>query len=71
MGGGADVCVCVDPLRNLLGEAEKLDIKMNPDGSGQLYVPGLTQVSVHSPEDIHRVSALGGGGPSAVGSEVT
>lgn len=28
---------------------------MSPDGSGRLYVPGLTQVSVHSPEDIHRV----------------
>lgn len=29
---------------------------MNPDGSGQLYVPGLTEVTVQSPEDINRVS---------------
>lgn len=28
---------------------------MNPDGSGQLYVPGLTEVTVQSPEDINRV----------------
>lgn len=44
--------------RNLLGENlnEKLDIKMNPDGSGQLYVPGLTEFSVQSVEDINRVS---------------
>ncbi|XP_054466674.1 kinesin-like protein KIFC3 [Anoplopoma fimbria] len=50
-----------ETLRNLLGEnpSDKLDIKMNPDGSGQLYVPGLTQFLVQSPEDINRVFELG------------
>ncbi|CDQ55911.1 unnamed protein product [Oncorhynchus mykiss] len=32
---------------------------MNPDGSGQLYVPGLTEFTVQSPEDINRVFELG------------
>ena len=46
-------------FRNLLGEnlTDKLDIKMNPDGSGQLYVPGLTEFTVQSPEDINKVSS--------------
>ncbi|KAL6113724.1 kifc3 [Pungitius sinensis] len=50
-----------ETLRDLLGEnpSDKLDIKMNPDGSGQLYVPGLTQFNVQSPEDINRVFELG------------
>lgn len=50
------LCVAVS-CRNLLGDnqGEKLDIKMNPDGSGQLYVPGLTEFTVQSPEDINRV----------------
>ncbi|KAK9542158.1 hypothetical protein VZT92_000044 [Zoarces viviparus] len=50
-----------ETLRNLLGEnpSDKLDIKMNPDGSGQLYVPGLTEITVQSPEDINRVFELG------------
>uniref|UniRef100_A0A8C4ZGZ0 Kinesin-like protein n=1 Tax=Gadus morhua TaxID=8049 RepID=A0A8C4ZGZ0_GADMO len=50
-----------ETLRNLLGDnpSEKLDIKMNPDGSGQLYVPGLTQITVQCPEDINRVFELG------------
>ncbi|KAK0150670.1 Kinesin-like protein KIFC3 [Merluccius polli] len=50
-----------ETLRNLLGDnpSEKLEIKMNPDGSGQLYVPGLTQITVQSPEDINRVFDLG------------
>uniref|UniRef100_A0A8C9YWE2 Kinesin-like protein n=1 Tax=Sander lucioperca TaxID=283035 RepID=A0A8C9YWE2_SANLU len=50
-----------ETLRNLLGEnpSDKLDIKMNPDGSGQLYVPGLTEFTVQSPEDINRVFELG------------
>ncbi|KAM3877444.1 kinesin-like protein KIFC3 [Diretmus argenteus] len=50
-----------ETLRNLLGDGpgEKLDIKMNPDGSGQLYVPGLTEFNVQSPEDINRVFDLG------------
>ncbi|KAJ3593240.1 hypothetical protein NHX12_005575 [Muraenolepis orangiensis] len=50
-----------ETLRNLLGAnpSEKLEIKMSPDGSGQLYVPGLTQITVQSPEDINRVFDLG------------
>ncbi|XP_062247758.1 kinesin-like protein KIFC3 isoform X5 [Platichthys flesus] len=50
-----------ETLRDLLGEnpTDKLDIKMNPDGSGQLYVPGLTEFPVQSPEDINRVFELG------------
>lgn len=50
-----------ETLRNLLGEnpTDKLDIKMNPDGSGQLYVPGLTEFTVQSPEDINKVFELG------------
>ncbi|CAJ1049900.1 kinesin-like protein KIFC3 isoform X2 [Xyrichtys novacula] len=50
-----------ETLRNLLGEnpTDKLDIKMNPDGSGQLYVPGLTEFMVQSPEDINKVLELG------------
>lgn len=47
-------------LRNLLGDnpSEKLDIKMCPDGSGQLYVPGLTEFTVESVEDINKVRAV-------------
>ncbi|CAF88584.1 unnamed protein product, partial [Tetraodon nigroviridis] len=50
-----------ESLRNLLGDSvsEKLDIRLSPDGSGRLYVPGLTQVGVQSPEDIQRVFELG------------
>uniref|UniRef100_UPI0037E7E3BA kinesin-like protein KIFC3 isoform X2 n=1 Tax=Semicossyphus pulcher TaxID=241346 RepID=UPI0037E7E3BA len=50
-----------ETLRNLLGEnpTDKLDIKMNPDGSGQLCVPGLTEFTVQSPEDINKVFELG------------
>ncbi|XP_028812096.1 kinesin-like protein KIFC3 isoform X2 [Denticeps clupeoides] len=50
-----------ETLRNLLGENlnEKLDIKMCPDGSGQLYVPGLTEFTVESVEDINKVFELG------------
>ncbi len=46
-----------DSNRNLLGDNpnEKLDIKMCPDGSGQLYVPGLTEFTVESVEDINKV----------------
>ena len=46
-------------IRDLLREnpTDKLDIKLNPDGSGQLYVPGLTESPVHSPEDINKVRA--------------
>ncbi|TRY64691.1 hypothetical protein DNTS_006397 [Danionella cerebrum] len=50
-----------ETLRNLLGDNpnEKLDIKMCPDGSGQLYVPGLTEFTVQSVEDINKVFDLG------------
>uniref|UniRef100_A0A672FQR0 Kinesin-like protein n=1 Tax=Salarias fasciatus TaxID=181472 RepID=A0A672FQR0_SALFA len=50
-----------ETLRDLLVDqpSEKLDIKLNPDGSGQLYVPGLTQFTVQSPEDINKVLELG------------
>ena len=46
-------------LRDLLGENlnDKLEIKMCPDGSGQLYVPGLTVQAVKSVEDINKVRA--------------
>ncbi|KAJ8339638.1 hypothetical protein SKAU_G00342710 [Synaphobranchus kaupii] len=48
-------------LGTLLGDnpSEKLDIKMCPDGSGQLYVPGLTEFAVQSVEDINKVFDLG------------
>ncbi|XP_023682948.2 kinesin-like protein KIFC3 isoform X1 [Paramormyrops kingsleyae] len=48
-------------LRNLLGDdpSEKLDIKICPDGSGQLYVPGLTEITVQSVEDINKIFGLG------------
>uniref|UniRef100_M4AJF6 Kinesin family member C3 n=1 Tax=Xiphophorus maculatus TaxID=8083 RepID=M4AJF6_XIPMA len=48
-----------ETLRDLLRQnpTDKLDIKLNPDGSGQLYVPGLTEIAVQSPEDINRVTA--------------
>ncbi len=48
---------CSDSNRNLLADnpSEKLDIKMCPDGSGQLYVPGLTEFTVESVEDINKV----------------
>lgn len=50
-----------ETLRNLLGDNpnEKLDIKMCPDGSGQLYVPGLSEFTVESVEDINKVFDLG------------
>ncbi|XP_026769429.1 kinesin-like protein KIFC3 isoform X5 [Pangasianodon hypophthalmus] len=50
-----------ETLRNLLGDnpSEKLDIKLCPDGSGQLYVPGLTEFTVESVEDINKVFELG------------
>uniref|UniRef100_UPI00398F30AF kinesin-like protein KIFC3 n=1 Tax=Pristiophorus japonicus TaxID=55135 RepID=UPI00398F30AF len=48
-------------LRDLLGKdpQEKLEIKMNPDGSGQLHVPGLRHVGVTRYEEIGKVLALG------------
>lgn len=48
--------------RDLLGKEpqEKLEIKLCPDGSGQLYVPGLTEFRVQSVEDINKVRGAGG-----------
>eukprot|EP00062_Callorhinchus_milii_P010283 gi/632954981/ref/XP_007893246.1/ PREDICTED: kinesin-like protein KIFC2 [Callorhinchus milii] len=48
-------------LRDLLGKdpQEKLEIKLNPDGSGHLHVPGLTLVEVKRFQDIRKVLALG------------
>uniref|UniRef100_A0A3Q2YP35 Kinesin-like protein n=1 Tax=Hippocampus comes TaxID=109280 RepID=A0A3Q2YP35_HIPCM len=51
-----------ETLRDLLGDqpaADKLDIKMNPDGSGQLYVPGLTRVAVRTVDDVNQVLEAG------------
>ncbi|XP_051920187.1 kinesin-like protein KIFC3 isoform X2 [Hippocampus zosterae] len=51
-----------ETLRDLLGDqpaADKLDIKMNPDGSGQLYVPGLTRVAVRTIDDVNQVLEAG------------
>ncbi|KAM7424777.1 hypothetical protein PAMA_000910 [Pampus argenteus] len=58
-----------ETLRNLLGEnpTDKLDIKMNPDGSGQLYVPGLTEFTVQSPEDINRLNLVDLAGSERIG----
>ncbi|XP_071613413.1 kinesin-like protein KIFC3 isoform X1 [Heliangelus exortis] len=50
-----------ESLRDLLGKdpQEKLEIKLCPDGSGQLYVPGLTEFRVQSVEDINKVFEFG------------
>ncbi|XP_078256664.1 kinesin-like protein KIFC3 isoform X2 [Rhinoraja longicauda] len=50
-----------ETLRNLLTKdpSEKLEIKLSPDGSGQLYVPGLIQIRVQSVDDINKVFELG------------
>ncbi|XP_051884013.1 kinesin-like protein KIFC3 isoform X2 [Pristis pectinata] len=50
-----------ETLRNLLAKdpSEKLEIKLSPDGSGQLYVPGLIQIRVQSVDDINKVFELG------------
>ncbi|XP_072135455.1 kinesin-like protein KIFC3 isoform X3 [Mobula birostris] len=50
-----------ETLRNLLAKdpSEKLEIKLSPDGSGQLYVPGLMQIRVQSVDDINKVFELG------------
>ncbi|XP_077157973.1 kinesin-like protein KIFC3 isoform X2 [Paroedura picta] len=48
-------------LRDLLGKTpqEKLDIKLCPGGSGQLYVPGMTEFPVQCLEDINKVFEFG------------
>lgn len=44
-------------LRDLLSkDGEKLDIKINPDGTGQLHVPGLRVVEVKSFQHIKKVT---------------
>ncbi|XP_069408972.1 kinesin-like protein KIFC3 isoform X4 [Ovis canadensis] len=50
-----------EALRDLLGQEpqEKLEIRLCPDGSGQLYVPGLTEFQVQSVEDINKVFKFG------------
>lgn len=40
---------------------EKLEIRLCPDGSGQLYVPGLTEFRVQSVDDINKVWSWGTG----------
>ncbi|KAM9306024.1 kinesin-like protein KIFC3 [Gastrophryne carolinensis] len=48
-------------IRDLLARdpQEKLDIKLNPDGSGQLHVPGLTCKEVKSFRHIKKLLSLG------------
>ncbi|XP_068094283.1 kinesin-like protein KIFC2 isoform X2 [Hyperolius riggenbachi] len=48
-------------IRDLLSKdpQEKLDIKLNPDGSGQLHVPGLTSKEVKNFRHIKKLLALG------------
>ncbi|XP_036201163.1 kinesin-like protein KIFC3 isoform X4 [Myotis myotis] len=50
-----------EALRDLLGQEpqEKLEIRLCPDGSGQLYVPGLTEFRVQSVDDINKVFEFG------------
>ncbi|CAJ1062117.1 kinesin-like protein KIFC3 [Xyrichtys novacula] len=45
-------------LRDLLSkDGEKLDIKINPDGTGQLHVPGLRVIGVKSFQHIKKILA--------------
>ncbi|KAM9607656.1 kinesin-like protein KIFC3 isoform 1-T1 [Trichechus inunguis] len=48
-------------LRDLLGKEpqEKLEIRLCPNGSGQLYVPGLTEFQVQTLDDINKVFEFG------------
>ncbi|XP_044130057.1 kinesin-like protein KIFC3 [Bufo gargarizans] len=48
-------------IRDLLSKdpQEKLDIKLHPDGSGQLHVPGLTSKEVKSFRHIKKLLSLG------------
>ncbi|XP_026084884.1 kinesin-like protein KIFC3 isoform X2 [Carassius auratus] len=46
-------------LRDLLSkDGEKLDIKINPDGTGQLHVPGLKVMEVKSFQHIKKILAI-------------
>ncbi|XP_077569378.1 kinesin-like protein KIFC3 isoform X2 [Stigmatopora nigra] len=71
------VCVSMleiynETLRDLLGDkrADKLDIKMNPDGSGQLYVPGLTRVAVRTLEDVNQILEAGRAGRATASTDL-
>lgn len=45
-------------LRDLLSkDGEKLDIKLNPDGTGQLHVPGLRVIEVRNFQHIKKILA--------------
>ncbi|XP_008121644.2 kinesin-like protein KIFC2 [Anolis carolinensis] len=48
-------------IRDLLTKdsLEKLDVKLNPDGSGQVHVPGLTSLEVKSLREIKKILLLG------------
>ncbi|XP_074842620.1 kinesin-like protein KIFC2 isoform X2 [Carettochelys insculpta] len=48
-------------IRDLLGKEpqEKLEVKLHPDGSGQLHVPGLTSVEAQGLRDIRKMLLLG------------
>ncbi|XP_040185186.1 kinesin-like protein KIFC3 isoform X4 [Rana temporaria] len=50
-----------ESLRDLLGADSNasLDIKISPGSTGELYVPGLTQQSVHSIQDINKILEFG------------
>ncbi len=49
---------CFINIRDLLSkDGEKLDIKINPDGTGQLHVPGLRVMEVKSFQHIKKVSS--------------
>ncbi|XP_061427903.1 kinesin-like protein KIFC3 isoform X2 [Lethenteron reissneri] len=50
-----------ETLRDLLGSEGhgRLDIRLCPDGSGELCVPGLRQEPVSSLGDVHRLVSLG------------
>lgn len=50
-------CVLFLSFRDLLSkDGEKLDIKINPDGTGQLHVPGLRITEVKSFQHIKKVT---------------
>lgn len=51
------ICLMICLLfRDLLSkDGEKLDIKINPDGTGQLHVPGLRVIEVKSFQHIKKV----------------
>ncbi|XP_053558636.1 kinesin-like protein KIFC3 [Bombina bombina] len=50
-----------ESLRDLLGTdpQSSLDIKISPGSGGELYVPGLTQKSVQSMQDINKILDMG------------